>query len=148
MSILSSLCLSPLISFYMNSQSTESKLDFFSPPRLSLEHGWSYKIDQKWLLMTPVFYSRNREKMATLKSLLPPSLLIVHFNERWNIQYLVVDITAPRPGRQERLIVLCFIKKWFNTACIFLNVKTASWSKEKHIDLKYTITFFLENDNW
>lgn len=87
MSILSSLCLSPLISFDMNSQCAESKWDF--PPLLllflllPLERGWSYKIDQKWLVMTPCAFPKDKE--GNNKSTHPWLLvLMMHFNEGVN----------------------------------------------------------------
>lgn len=88
MSILSSLCLSPLISFDMNSQCAESKWDFFSPLlllflHLPLERGWSYKIDQKWLVMTPCASPKDKE--GNNKSTHPWLLvLMMHFNEGVN----------------------------------------------------------------
>ncbi len=62
---------------------------------LSLEHGWSYKIDQKWLLMTPVF-TQTKKKIKYPKTHSWLSLLIVHFNEGWIIQDALVDIIAQR----------------------------------------------------
>lgn len=79
-----------LSTWILNAQKVNGIFFFFLP----LERGWSYKIYQKWLLMTPVFYSGGEKKIEYPKTHFWLWLLIMHFNEGWIIQRALVDVMA------------------------------------------------------